>query len=33
MLEITSGNINPVVIMVGERAAEMIAMDHGAKLH
>ena len=33
MPEITSGNINAVVIMVGERAAEMVAMDHGLKLH
>ncbi len=33
MPEITSGNINAVVIMIGERAAEMIAVDHGLKLH
>ncbi len=33
MPEITSGNINAVVIMIGERAAELIAMDHGLKLH
>ncbi len=33
MPEITSGNINAVVIMIGERAAEMIAMDHGLQLH
>ena len=32
MPEITSGNINAVVIMIGERAAEMIAADHGVKL-
>jgi choline dehydrogenase len=32
MPEITSGNINAVVIMIGERAAEMIATDHGLKL-
>jgi len=32
MPEITSGNINAVVIMIGERAAEMIARDHGVKL-
>ncbi len=29
MPEITSGNINAVVIMIGERAAEIIAADHG----
>jgi choline dehydrogenase len=33
MPEITSGNINAVVIMIGEHAAEMIATDHGLKLH
>ncbi len=32
MPEITSGNINAVVIMIGERAAELIAMDHGVRL-
>ena len=32
MPEITSGNINAVVIMIGEQAAEMIAMDHGVRL-
>lgn len=32
MPEITSGNINAVAIMIGERAAEMIAMDHGVRL-
>lgn len=32
MPEITSGNINAVVIMIGERAAEMIAMDHRVRL-
>lgn len=32
MPEITSGNINAVVIMIGEKAAEIIATDHGVKL-
>lgn len=32
MPEITSGNINAVVIMIGEKAAEIIAADHGLKL-
>ena len=32
MPEIPSGNINAVVIMIGERAAEIIAADHGVKL-
>ena len=32
MPEITSGNINAVVIMIGEKAAEIIAADHGVKL-
>jgi choline dehydrogenase len=32
MPEITSGNINAAVIMIGERAAEIIAADHGAQL-
>lgn len=32
MPEITSGNINAVVIMIGEKAAEIIARDHGVKL-
>ena len=32
MPEIPSGNINAVVIMIGERAAEIMAADHGVKL-
>jgi choline dehydrogenase len=32
MPEITSGNINAVVIMIGEKAAEIIATDHDVKL-
>ena len=32
MPEITSGNINAVVIMIGEKAAEIIAADHAVKL-
>jgi choline dehydrogenase len=32
MPEITSGNINAAVIMIGERAAEIIAADHGLKM-
>ena len=32
MPEITSGNINAVVIMIGEKAAEIIAADQGVKL-
>jgi choline dehydrogenase-like flavoprotein len=32
MPEITSGNINAVVIMIGEKAAEIVATDHGVKL-
>ena len=32
MPEITSGNINAVVIMIGERAAEIIATDHAVRL-
>ncbi len=32
MPEITSGNINATVIMIGERAAEILAGDHGVQL-
>jgi choline dehydrogenase len=32
MPEITSGNINAVVIMIGEKAVDIIAEDHGLKL-
>jgi choline dehydrogenase len=32
MPEITSGNINAAVIMIGEKAAEFIAADHGVKI-
>ena len=32
MPEITSGNINAVVIMIGEKAAEIIAADHGVRM-
>ena len=32
MPEIISGNINAVVIMIGEKAAEIIASDYGVKL-
>jgi choline dehydrogenase len=32
MPEIPSGNINATVIMIGERAAEIIAADHGVML-
>ena len=33
MPEITSGNINASVIMIGEKAAELIAADHGVRLY
>ena len=33
MPEITSGNINATVIMIGEKAAEIVAADHGMRLN